>query len=488
MKNEIYKNSKGFKAKLCLFILVFLFHSNFSFCVNYYTINHGNWTEAANWAGGVVPGSIINAGDTVIVIHNMIYNNGSDLEIRGALRITGVSFSTPKTGTGSGRSIFIHNTGSLYIFSGSFILPLFNGGSPLSGSLTNNGGKVNAYYSNIEIAQNWTPLNGARSTYYGGCLTLGENYTIDGSSKDSLINTCITIGHHGSGNFDIKSNSSLVISSSKILLRGTSGNFFSDGGCSVSTIGAGQFTVLDVPGNLTNNGNWAVPVNQFCVGGLVNGNIAGLTQLVSNLPPAENCAYVDTVQCRNCNLIILPVKLLSFNCVKQTESVLVKWQVNSETEQEKYEIQKSNDGVVFTTIATLLAFNLPTANYSFTDAGVIYPTTYYRLHIVGKNGNGEYSEIRKVNGSTRVEKELMVFPTVFSNTLTIELNSSTNQWCQIHLYNSQGALVYTQKNIFEEGNYTIILKQLSKLPAGIYVLNVLLDKQPQLNSRKLIKK
>jgi hypothetical protein len=487
MKHGYKKNKACMYIKLYMAVPLFLLlHTNFSLAINYYTIAQGNWTLPATWLGGIVPGNTINAGDTVFVIHDVVYNNGNDLNINGALRITGVSFSTPKTGAGSGRSVFIRSTGSFYIYAGSFILPLFNGGSALSGSLINDGGKMYAYYSNIEIAQNWTPLNGAISKYSGGCLALGENYSMNSASSDSLISTCITIGLHGSGNFEIKSNSALFIINSKILLRGMSGNLINDVGCTVSTSNGGQIVALDVSSNLVNDGTWAVPVSSYCIDGSITGS--NHLQVTSNLPSTENCALVNTDSCSDCNLIILPFKIISFGCNKRNENVLIKWQVSDESTIEKYEVQKSDDGFHYTTITTLLSSNSGTAGYSHTDEGIIYPVTYYRLCIVAKNGNTEYSEIRKVNGNEQEEKELLVFPTMFSNTLTVSLNSVAKQWCQTNLYNLQGALVFTQRDFFEVGNYVIILRQLSNLPSGIYLLNTVMDKQPQLKSRKLIKK
>jgi len=205
MKTETCNPKYPFVTKLFLTIFPLLFTAKFSFATNYLTINNGNWANGSIWAGGIAPGNTINVGDTVRIINTVIYDNGSDLEVRGTLIISLGNFSTP---FGAGRSVFIRSSGSVSIYGSVFKLPMFNGsGSSQSGSLINEGGRLLIEYSEVEIAQNWIALSGAKRKFVGGCLTFGENYQIDGASIDSNINTCIRMGYHGSSNFDVSGNS-----------------------------------------------------------------------------------------------------------------------------------------------------------------------------------------------------------------------------------------------------------------------------------------
>lgn len=482
MKTKAYNRKCLITIKLLLVIFPLIFTNYFSFATNYVTISNGNWTNGSIWAGGIAPGSTINAGDTVRIINTVIYNNGSDLEVLGALIVVHGNFSTP---IGAGRSVFIRNTGSLSTYGSVFRIPMFNSsGGQQSGNLINEGGKLLIEYSEVEIAQNWTALSGAKRKFVGGCLTLGGNYQIDGASIDSNINTCIRMGYHGSSNFDVSGNSTLYLSNSKILLRGTSGNFNNSGGCSILG-GAGSITALDMPGNLINDGTWSSGVANYCIDGSINGSNAA--QVTSNLPGSENCALVNTDTCTGCNInMILPVKLTRFSSYLQDSKVILKWQAASEYDLLKYEIQKSDRANTFETIGYLPAKNTGAGSYSYTDIDNISQLTYYRLCMIDRNSSKSYSSIIKIDPNLK-RAEIVVFPTVFENSLNIEVNNMNAKWSELVLHDSQGRILRTEKYVLTAGNNNIHLQNLASLSKGVYLLQVKFSEGQQSLSQKLLK-
>ena len=81
----------------------------------------------------------------------------------------------------------------------------------------------------------------------------------------------------------------------------------------------------------------------------------------------------------------LPVELVSFEgtCNKMS-SVILQWETASETNNKSFEIEKSTDGLLFETVASVDGAGTSSAShkYSYTDSHISYnsiPRSYYRL-------------------------------------------------------------------------------------------------------------
>ncbi len=109
------------------------------------TVKAGNWSDPTVWDLGTVPADDattgegdgnIPANDVVNVKHNVNYDLSANIDIYGELHILGDTLNVP-----SGRSLTINNNGLFSIINGAYITPLFNGGSPNSGGILNQGGR-----------------------------------------------------------------------------------------------------------------------------------------------------------------------------------------------------------------------------------------------------------------------------------------------------------------------------------------------------------
>jgi len=116
----------------------------------------------------------------------------------------------------------------------------------------------------------------------------------------------------------------------------------------------------------------------------------------------------------------LPLHLLTFEAAKQGEQVLLQWQTSDEINTSHFEIERSNDAVVFKKTGIVhAAGNSGTQHYNFTDNAPSPGINYYRLKQVDRDGRYTYSPIAKVV----FEKDaaaLTVFPNPAGNTITIK--------------------------------------------------------------------
>lgn len=96
--------------------------------------------------------------------------------------------------------------------------------------------------------------------------------------------------------------------------------------------------------------------------------------------------------------IVLPLKLLSFTGKIANGATFLKWVATEQNAVSHFEIQKSVDGVFFTTVGrkNTFAFTAETHEYSFVDNTAGERLNYYRLKIVDENGSFEYSSIIKI--------------------------------------------------------------------------------------------
>ncbi|MBL7701775.1 MAG: S8 family peptidase [Ferruginibacter sp.] len=123
----------------------------------------------------------------------------------------------------------------------------------------------------------------------------------------------------------------------------------------------------------------------------------------------------------------LPVNLLTFEAVKQTKKVLLQWTTDNEMNADKYIVERSADGITYTAIGSVIAFNTATRNnYSFTDLQPLSGLNLYRLRMTDKDGSFKNSPIRKVNFDNAGD-DISVYPNpVVQGKLFIASSSNCN--------------------------------------------------------------
>ncbi len=96
---------------------------------------------------------------------------------------------------------------------------------------------------------------------------------------------------------------------------------------------------------------------------------------------------------------VLPIELMYFEADPVPQGVALKWSTASETNNDRFEVERSLDGENFDPIGTVPgAGNSITAQqYQFLDENPIMGINYYRLQQVDDDGHTEYSPVRAVH-------------------------------------------------------------------------------------------
>lgn len=445
----------------------------------YHSANHGNWSSPSTWAGGQVPPCKIEDNAKIVISHTVTYDMQDDLVVeKGDLRIPGGSLLFPFSGTGSGRSVFVNQQGRLYIFNGELKMPI---NSSSSGNLKIEKGKVDIISSTVSIAQNWQNVQD-HLEIITSCIQVGENYQSD-HSHEIIDRSCIEIGLQGSGNFD-NDRGNIKVNRASFLLRGTSGNFNNKNHQSkIEHHGSSNvigILVLDVPGNLENNGIWKANVADYCVDGNIQGSAAGDIDFMGS----ENCAYVNSFAC-DCGLqeIPLPVNLISFSGVASDQEHKLQWKVSDEVNLQLYGVERSFDGRSFNSIGFVTATNSTQYNFS---AESINGRAYYRLKMMDQDGSFEYSQIIRLNN--KQQDIIEISPNPFMSHITMNLNINDAAPYSFRLIDMSGKLVKQKQERLSRGRHSITLDGLESLTPGMFTLVVANGSTNEVYSEKVIKR
>lgn len=167
----------------------------------------------------------------------------------------------------------------------------------------------------------------------------------------------------------------------------------------------------------------------------------------------------------------LPLKLLSFEISQKENDACLLWKTLTESNTDKFELQRSIDGIVFSTVGKVMAAgnSAITISYQFTDknAGSIFSNQniFYRFKQWDLDGRFTYSPVRSINFIHK-NKEVIVYPNPTKNNLTIKATAA--QIGSFYIITDQLGRQVERGKLVKISN-TI---NLSQVAAGIYYLKV----------------
>ncbi len=158
---------------------------------------------------------------------------------------------------------------------------------------------------------------------------------------------------------------------------------------------------------------------------------------------------------------VLPVKLVNFSANLSNNQTELNWSTASETNNKGFEIERSNDGKNFTTIAFVQGAGNSNRllSYSFIDDNKA--TAYYRLKQIDFDGKFEYSNLVKVNSD---ELLIDLNPNPFNDNIVI---SSANKIVNAEIIDING-----KTKIMEIINNNKATINTSSLSSGVYFVRV----------------
>jgi len=147
-----------------------------------------------------------------------------------------------------------------------------------------------------------------------------------------------------------------------------------------------------------------------------------------------------------CTLKALPVELTRFEAVAKGFDAHLSWRTASESQNARFDIERSIDGIRFTRIGSLAGAGTTTAPRQYTyldaDAGHLTRLLYYRLRQIDKDSSATLSPVRAV--SFLASSLALLTPNPAHETVTIDLSQLPNTAYTIVITDMLGRRVLTQ--------------------------------------------
>jgi hypothetical protein len=162
----------------------------------------------------------------------------------------------------------------------------------------------------------------------------------------------------------------------------------------------------------------------------------------------------------------LPVTLKSFTGLDTETGKQLFWSTSSEINNKGFEIERSENGESFETIAFVKgAINSQRLlKYHFIDAQAYAPQNYYRLKQIDLDGKSSYSQTIKI---TQANDEHAISPNPFTNNISI-ISSNTSKTIKAEVIDITGKVKISMQGEVN-GNLEIDTQHLSK---GVYFIRI----------------
>ncbi|HWC52332.1 MAG TPA: T9SS type A sorting domain-containing protein [Chitinophagaceae bacterium] len=197
----------------------------------------------------------------------------------------------------------------------------------------------------------------------------------------------------------------------------------------------------------------------------------------SNLSDAS-CSFSDAVKIITLNVIDcgtpLNVRLISFTGKAVDGKTSLTWSTSQENEPLTFDVERSYDGMNFSTIATVPGYSDYNASvniYTFNDPEQLTRPTYYRIKMKTDNAIISLSRVVQVASNPTAFSFISVI-NPFNSSLVFDISSDRSGRANMELVDQFGTIV--RKNLLEiiPGINHLELNNTDILPAGIYILRI----------------
>jgi len=167
---------------------------------------------------------------------------------------------------------------------------------------------------------------------------------------------------------------------------------------------------------------------------------------------------------------ILPIDFfIACKAQKKQNGAVINWDVATEENVSRYEIEKAIDNNNFVTIAVVTRSDNK-LSYSYTDNNMDGGTTIYRIKVVTLDGRIRYSNTVAVLFNTKSFLITSVTPNPLQNNTKLTISSPENTSVRMILYDAQGRVVRQWQQSLSDGT-NVISFDATELQRGVYFLS-----------------
>jgi len=422
----------------------------------------------------------------------LIANSSKIYKINPATRIaTYMGQATPSPGTS--QSIAIDLNGNVYIggaYTDVYKIDLFTMGitkvnTPSDPNVYNSADYTSCAYpvlaSNIQATKTFKNKNGSSTVVGGDTVT----YIITVSNTGNFNAAGVKVYDYIPASTHYLANSTTLNGAGKPDVGGVmpfavaGGAYVNSPGESAGIIKTGASNAAVVTFDVVTDPNKTICNQSKITLQDADGNIMFINSSdPSNAGQTPTCFFSDEV------LPLTDLKLKG--SLNNSQQSVISWTITKDESVTGYNVQYSDDGVVFKTIGTVAATSTPnTVNqYQFTDVVNTYASIrYYRLELVQKGGTINYSGIVRLNVKA---VDFQVLPNPFDKSLNLQFELKSSETVKVRLLDFSGREVYTSSDNYTAGSHSVSLILPSNIAKGMYMLDVVAGNE-HIFQKKLIR-
>jgi hypothetical protein len=171
----------------------------------------------------------------------------------------------------------------------------------------------------------------------------------------------------------------------------------------------------------------------------------------------------------------------NFNGVLMNQHIDLSWATMMESGVDHFEIQRSDDGLNFQNIDSVeskmqITTNAYQLQYNYSDEHPLAGISYYRIEVIGKNGNTTQSTIIEINNNTI--EGTRIYPTVTQNNIVFIESGKDLRAVKMEFYDLSGRKISETDWATLSGRQSAEISKSGVLPAGTYVARITAGGEP----------
>lgn len=190
---------------------------------------------------------------------------------------------------------------------------------------------------------------------------------------------------------------------------------------------------------------------------------------------------------------LLPVTLIDFGAVYNDDKVNLKWTSTFELNNDRYEVERSTDGLSFKTVGSVKGMGTYNGKHDYTFSDDVSKNVtnkndlFYRLKQVDVNGKASYTKQLVVRVyRTKTLQSVSVTPNPAINDIRVIIQLNESAYIVMKITNSVGVELMRKTTRGNNGTTNLRLEGTNSLQAGVYFLEVIVNSKERMNV-KLIK-
>jgi hypothetical protein len=210
---------------------------------------------------------------------------------------------------------------------------------------------------------------------------------------------------------------------------------------------------------------------------MVYANVSSITIRVG----AENKSNTSTERLRSdyfmkfkfANPLLAVSSVTQFKGYAKNNTVGLQWHIENGNLLKKIIVEKADNPSQFSSIAeVLVSADQPGGNYSYNDNTVLQKTAYYRLKMIGTNGQVSYSNVLVFRPDNDNRQSFKMYPSIINDNATVNITSDKSEQTSLQVFDLNGRAVYQKKIALQQGNNNVAVNGFSNLPLGTYIATV----------------